>query len=135
MLLPVVPQLSRRVSQKPLNGSRVLLCMVGPTFYILRKVVLCTEYVRALQVTAQVYESAQLIRSHCLFHHHGPRVVNNRGWRQGPRIYGSMLHADYCRKDLQPQEKEAFPLLSFFFFSFFFFSLFLNKFRTFCRVI
>lgn len=23
--------------------------------------------------------------------------------------YGSKLHADYCRTDLQPQEKEAFP--------------------------
>ena len=44
--------------------------------------------------------------------------MNNRGWCQGPRIMGQgCMRITYCRKDLQPQEKEAFSL-SFLFFIF-----------------
>ena len=63
-MLPVVLQLSRRVRQKTVESSRVLLCMVGATFYIYCALSSVQNmYVRALQMTARVYESTELIQS------------------------------------------------------------------------
>lgn len=59
-MLPVVLQLSRRVRQKAVESSGVLLCVVGTTFYIYCALSSVQSMYVHLQVTDRVYESTEL---------------------------------------------------------------------------